>query len=111
MMTAQDEPNPDDPEAIVPYSPGLRELCTPPLFWFLHRQMEIYNFFFFGVRLATTIDENRVTAAKALAESGSDADRERLKKIMRQKDYTFTELTKFGRLQSENMCIRSGQFY
>lgn len=83
------------------------QMCTEQLFVFLDRQIAIFNLFFFGVQLATRIDEQRLIAAKALAKGGGEEDKKRLVEIEKNKTATFDALKKFRDIQSENLCIRS----
>lgn len=99
----------DDPEQgaqVFLTHPNPRELCSPQLRIFLKTYQEIFDFFFFGVRLATGADRVQLTAAKALARSGNAEDIARLKELEDKPDRTFSHLQEFSALQSENMTLR-----
>ena len=57
--------------------------------------------------MATSIDKQRLVAAKALAKFGSEEDRLRLEELNDSPQQMFDKLTTFSNLQSENLCIRS----
>ena len=84
-----------------------KDLCTGALYRYLRRHFLIFDFFFFGIHLATAQDSMGFTAAKALAENGSEADQARLERWEANKQPTFKKLQSFGEFQSENICIRS----
>jgi len=102
-MAKQAEPAPGLPLAL----PNPEELCTRPLFAFLRRHSEIYEFFFFSVTLASGADRTRRIAAEALAKAGSEVDRQRYEDVKQDTQPAMDKLKKFARLQSENMCIRT----
>jgi hypothetical protein len=86
--------------------PNADELCSAQLRTFLRTYKAIFDFFFFGIQLATQTDKNRMTAAKALATIGRPEDQERLKELEANPEPAFGRLAQFSRLQSENMTLR-----
>lgn len=63
---------------LFPIKPKQTQLCTYPLYRFLKRHELIFDFFFFGLNLATTLDRNRKIAATALAKVEVLDDNKRL---------------------------------
>lgn len=94
---------------VLPKKPERTLLCTYPLYRFLRRYELIFDFFFFSVRLATTIDRNRKVAAAALAATEAHDEVKKLEydRIKDGEDLAFKELKRFASFQSENICIRT----
>ncbi len=88
------------------FSPNESDLCTQMYYKFLRRHRTIFDFFFFGVHLATRMDEQRLIAARALAKGGSKDFQKNLEKIEKNKDPIFSKLKGFANYQSELICIQ-----
>lgn len=83
-----------------------RELCTLQLRRYLYRYKSVFDFFFFGIHLATRADEVRMTAAKTLASLGEEEHVEALKEVEKEPNPAQKRLNEFGALQGENILIR-----
>ncbi len=97
----------DGKDRAFPTAPEQNELCSPELRTFLRTHHQIYDFFLFNIMIATRVDDQRMTAAKALAKLGRPKDVEALKLAEEEPEPAFKKLQEFGRLQQENICIRS----
>lgn len=95
---------------IYPVKPKQTQLCSYALYRFLRRYELIFDFFFFGINLATRADKGRNIATEALIKIDLDiTEEERSQKLknLREENHAFKELQRFGAFQSENMCIRT----
>jgi hypothetical protein len=91
----------------APFILGREQSCTEQFYLFYQRHFSIFDFFFFGINLATTVDRQRLIAGEALAFKGTEKDLLRLEELKKNENPTFKKLQRFADLQSENMCIRS----
>lgn len=82
------------------------DYLTKPMFAMSKRHWMIFEFFLFGVNLASAMDRQAMIAAEALAHSGSDKDAERLQKQKENADAALKKLTSFANYSSEDMSIR-----
>lgn len=95
-----------DPLKAV-YAQKSRAPCSTPLYRYLKRQREIFDSFFFVVQLADRADKARLTAARALAGSGDEKYAKKLQDVEADPDPAMRRLRSHGRLQVENLLIRS----
>jgi hypothetical protein len=87
--------------------PKKQELCTVQLRRFLKRHFKVFDFFFFGLHLASKSDEARARAVKALASVDPERYAADLKAIEEEPSPTQKKLNEFGDLQGENIVIRT----
>lgn len=87
--------------------PDPNQLCTSVLYRLIEDYQECIRFFFFTIHLATSADEVRTIASKALATT-EDAPEyvEHRERIKSNPSPVFDELKKFGRIQSQYLVLR-----
>lgn len=88
------------------FAPNAKELCTSTLRRFLRRQYAVFDFFFFGVDLASRADSVLHTATKALAGTGSEKHARQLEELEQDPNPAQKKLNSFAVLQQENIVIR-----
>ncbi len=99
-------PNDAVPPGAMPRAPKCLASCSEAGYRFQLQHFRIFDFFMFALRLSTRADEVRFTAAKALADGGSDKDCAIFKKVQQDPKPAFRKLKSFGSYQSELMMIR-----
>jgi len=87
--------------------PEKKELCTVQLRRFLKRHFKVFDFFFFGLHLASRADQVRETATRALAKAHPERYAAELKNIEDNPSPVQSKLNEFGDLQGENIVIRT----
>lgn len=90
-------------EALIPARTAANQICTAQFFHFSRMQEHIFEFLYFGAHLATRADQVKSIAEKALGLVDGTHNRG----IEDNNDgLMFSKFKEFGRLMSENMCIR-----
>jgi hypothetical protein len=92
------------PELRLPQG---NSVCTEACYKFQRQHHEIFDFFFFGMKLAKHSDFVRVTAAEALAKSENPEYRQSSKDVKEDPEPAFRKFRSFASYQSEIMVTRS----